>query len=84
MNARELNATQLLSEYDTIVRESTGGPNGEIDWTKLRGGLAETAEWTDFAAAHLVDLVSNYGSFMLRNALALAVAAGIEDGEMGF
>lgn len=84
MSARELNATPLHSEYETLVKESTAPSQGEIDWTMLQSELVRTAEWTDAGATHLVDLARDYGSFMLRNALALAVAAGIDDGEMGF
>ena len=83
MNTRELDARPLFSEYETLVAESITAPDGEIDWAKLRCELVRTAEWTDVAAAHLVDLARSYGSFMLRNALALAVAAEVEDGALG-
>ena len=36
------------------------------------------------ALSHLLGLASAYGSFMLRNALAISLALGIEDGELGF
>ena len=84
MNARGLNASPIFGEYETLVMESTTVQSGEVDWTKLHRELVRSAEWTDVAATHLVSLVRDYGSFMLRNALALAVAAEIEDGEMDF
>lgn len=84
MNTRDLDAAPLVWEYQTLVEESTTAPRGEIDWARLQVELVRTAEWTDAAASHLIDLARNYGSFMLRNALALAVAAEIEDGELGF
>ena len=84
MLTSDLNAEPLVGEYETLVFESTRPGSDDIDWTKLRRSLSDTAEWTDGGAAHLVDLVRNYGAFMLRNALALAVAAGVEDGELGF
>jgi len=31
-----------------------------------------------------MQLAENYGSFMLRNALAISLALEIEDGEFGF
>jgi hypothetical protein len=46
--------------------------------------LQEKGDWTQQASAHLVALAKNYGAFMLRNALAVAIALEIEDGELGF
>lgn len=83
MNMRKLNAAPLVSEYVTLVKESAAESQGKIDWTMLQSELVRTAGWTDAAATHLVDLARKYGSFVLRNALALAVAADIDDGEMG-
>ena len=74
----------LRAEYETLVMESTTLQSGEVDWTNLHKELVRTAEWTDVAATHLVSLVRDYGSFMLRNAWALALAAKTEDGEMDF
>jgi len=41
-------------------------------------------DWTSSGASELLALVENYGAFMLRNALALAVVLGKEDGSKGF
>jgi hypothetical protein len=79
-----LDATPLAPEYETLVWESMNPRSKRIDWTRLHRGLTETAEWTEDAATHLVHLARSYGAFVLRNALAIAVAADIEDGEMGF
>lgn len=84
MPLESLDATALLPEYETLVHESTRPGSDEIDWPTLEQRLSDTAEWTESAAAQLVDLAKKYGAFMLRNALAIAVAAGIEDGELGF
>jgi hypothetical protein len=84
MEKDKLNAEPLWEEYRTIVKESLGRGDSATDWLKLHRKLCRTGEWTDPAASHLVALARNYGSFMLRNALALAVAAGIEDGELRF
>jgi hypothetical protein len=73
---------QLLDEYQTLVHESRS-MDGELDWEKLQGALSATGEWTTIGAKYLVDLVADYGAFVLRNAFALAVAAGIEDGDLG-
>ncbi len=46
--------------------------------------LVEAADWTEGGAEHVHMLATKYGSFMLRSALALAIALGIEDGSAGF
>ena len=46
--------------------------------------LVNDHEWTQQAAEHLLRLAEQYGSFMLRNAFALSLALGIEDGELDF
>lgn len=79
-----LNASPLATEYETVVAESRRPGGGAINWRTLEQKLSTTAEWTDEAAIHLVHLARSYGAFMLRNALALAVTAGAEDGELGF
>jgi hypothetical protein len=50
----------------------------------FQGVLARDAEWTPEAAERLLLLATAYGSFMLRHALAIALALDIEDGELGF
>ncbi len=45
--------------------------------------LVEQGEWTPQAASCLLELANDYGSFMLRNALAISLALGIEDGALG-
>ena len=81
-DATDTDVKQLLDEYQTLVSESRR-PDGDIDWEQLQGALSATAEWTAIGAQHLVDLVTDYGAFVLRNAFALARAAGIEDGDLG-
>ncbi len=83
MTTANLDATPLVDEYRAIVEESTKKATREIDWNELRRALVQTADWTDDGAAHFALLVRTYGAFVLRNALALAVAAEIEDGELG-
>lgn len=55
----------------------------EIDWDKVVDLLCKDGDWTTQGAEILVQLVRDYGSFILRNALALAIAAKIEDGRLG-
>ena len=72
----------LQSEYQTYVAEVTD-KNNEIDWDKLIDLLCANGDWTTQGAETLVAIVRNYGSFILRNALALAVVTNIEDGKLG-
>lgn len=72
----------LLSEYEGIVREAN--QSGEVGWSLLEARLIDTGNWSDGAAAELVSMVREYGSFMLRNAAALSLALGIDDGDCGF
>ncbi len=82
MISKNFDLACLLDEYRTLVHESRG-TDGEIEWDSLRGALVVTGEWTADGAQRLIDLVSDYGSFFLRNAAALAMATGVEDGELG-
>jgi len=76
----------LVDEYRTLLRDipEEGKEASTYDADRIRTLLVRDGDWTDSAAEHLVALVNNYGSFMLRNALALSLVLGIEDGELGF
>jgi len=82
MTSKNLDLELLLDEYRTLVQESQG-TDGEIEWERLQGALIVTGEWTAVGAQYLVNLVRDHGGFVLRNAAALAVAAGVEDSELG-
>ena len=69
----------LVYEYDVLFANAK---DDKID--TLRDLLVSNAEWSDQAASHLLQLVKDNGAFILRNALALSLALGIEDGELGF
>lgn len=73
----------LQGEYKFYVDRATD-KNHEIDSNKLINVLHSSGDWTITGAEALVELARQYGSFMLKNALALAMAADIEDGELGF
>ena len=49
-----------------------------------RAQLMADHDWTEDGAEAVLQLVNDYGSFMLRNALALAVVTEKEDGNLGF
>lgn len=69
----------LTSEY----RSLTCGLGEAADDTRLRAVLVREAAWTEEGAATVVHLAKRYGSFVLANALALAEALEIEDGDAG-
>ncbi len=69
----------LIDEYCELELEGQ-----EIDWEVLRDRLADEFDWTEEGAATVVSLTRDYGSFMLRNAAALALACNHEDGEFGY
>lgn len=80
------NVEILVCEYRALLGERLKDTSElcSLDADMIRSMLVSKGDWTDSAAEHLVALVNNYGSFMLRNALALSLALGNEDGELGF
>jgi hypothetical protein len=84
MHEREL-LDSLIAEYEGIlqnIEQEGNGRKAEIE--SLAKALEESGDWTQQGAAQIIELVTCYGAFMLRNALALAVALGREDGDLGF
>lgn len=72
------NLSALVQEYKSIVESLP-----DLDRESIVKRLVAEADWTDRGAAELVYLTERYGFFVLRNALALSIALGIEDGEAG-
>jgi hypothetical protein len=73
----------MFEEYGIAV-EGSRRRNGDVDRARLVRSLVAQHDWTESAAEHLLALATGCGTFMLRNALALAQALEIEDGESGF
>lgn len=69
----------FVDEYDGLFESVK---DNKID--TLRDLLISKVEWSDQAASHLLQMVKDNGAFILRNALAISLALGIEDGELGF
>ncbi len=69
----------LISEYEILVSDIGENPTRE----QIAASLARTGDWTDHGARVLTDLAQEWGTSMLRNALALASAMNIEDGRAG-
>lgn len=72
-----------ISEYDSTVN-AAGQSELQHDPQRLARSLSRHHDWTDSGAESIVHLANQYGAFMLRNALALAVALDKEDGELKF
>lgn len=69
----------IVAEYETVV----GSISGHSSPGELIAALVSQCDWTQDGAEILVALARRYGTFVLRNALALAAALDIEDGEAG-
>ncbi len=69
----------LEEEYSRVTSE-LGSSYGNFDLTQT---LVERCDWTPEGANTVVTLAKEYGTFILRNALALALALKIEDGTSG-
>jgi hypothetical protein len=69
----------FVAEYRALVGHLGPDPDDE-DICAL---LMTDSEWSVLGSATLVMLARQYGTFVLANALALAEAMEIEDGEAG-
>ena len=69
----------LISEYQSTVEHFSKHDN-----ENLAQALAQDHDWSDEGARAIIDLANNYGSFMLKNALALSIVLGKEDGDLGY
>ncbi len=76
----------LICEYEELVLQTAQSEStaGEVNFKLLVDALCKSADWTERGADIIVRLATAHGAFMLRNALALAVALGTEDGTLGF
>jgi hypothetical protein len=73
------NMNSLVGEYSAVLATSS-----IVSKESIQGLLVRDCAWSPQAATHLVQLATGYGSFMLRNALAISLALGVEDGDLGF
>lgn len=75
----------LISEYETVLGRSVlKDAAGGDDELGILTELSLSADWSISGASELLRLANKYGAFMLRNALAIAVVLGKEDGSKGF
>jgi len=73
------NVSGLVSEYRCVF-DGIPFENDE----RLQRAITKNCDWTQEASTQLIELARNYGVFMLRNALAIAIVLNKEDGEYGF
>ena len=71
---------RLIDEYRAFVTSNT---DSIFDQSRFISDLS-SSEWTISGAYELLRLAHVYGAFMLRNALAISVVLGKEDGVAGF
>lgn len=83
MNERQL-LESTVSEYEALLRslELKGGDEPNVE--RLIKRLMRSHDWTGQGAEEIVKLANMYGAFMLRNALALAIALNKEDGDLRY
>jgi hypothetical protein len=82
MEAALLEST--VYEYRGLLELVRGKAANRLDGDALIQDLSNAHDWTDAGARAIVSLANDYGTFMLRNALALAIALDKEDGDLGF
>ena len=83
MMSESRNLEFVISEYRNLATIAATKISGDLSEEKLVGELTSSHDWTVQGAQQLVALAQQYGSFILRDALALAIALDIEDGELG-
>ena len=72
-----------VREYRGLLASTEVEVTEKVDVNHLVKHLSRADDWTQEGARVIVTLANDYGAFMLRNALALALALGKEDGELG-
>lgn len=73
-----------VHEYRGLLASSEVDGTEIVDMNRLVQHLSRAHDWTEEGARVIVTLANEYGAFTLRNALALALALGKEDGDLGF
>ena len=72
-----------VHEYRGLLASSEVNGAEIVDMNRLVPHLSRAHDWTEEGARVIVTLANEYGAFVLRNALALALALGKEDGDLG-
>lgn len=77
----------LIGEYNNLLQQCAEKPKAALAEENLRlvaDVLCRCGDWSEGGAEEITRLAKDYGAFMLRNALAIAVVLEREDGELGF
>ena len=74
----------LVDDYNLVLSALPSENGRKMPVEVLSAALQDSGDWTESGASEVVRLANEYGVFMLRNALALAIAMGKEDGDRGF
>jgi hypothetical protein len=69
----------LVAEYEGIIAALGESPTDD----QIVAALVREGGWTDKGAHDVLRLARSFGASILRNALALANAMRIEDGDSG-
>jgi len=80
-NVKQVEKT--VEEYQDLFFSRMGEGEKEIDWAIVQKILEDEAAWTIIGAQQIIKLIRDYGAFILRNAYALSIVLGCEDGEQG-
>ncbi len=75
---------QAIHEYRGLLATSKIDGTKLVDMNRLVQHLSRAHDWTEEGAQVIVTMANEYGAFMLRNALALALALGMDDGDRSF
>ncbi len=73
-----------VSEYRNLSETDSLKLNDKLGNDSLALALSKDHDWTQQGALTIISLANEYGAFMLRNALALALVLGKEDGNQAF
>jgi len=73
-----------IAEYDGLIQAIGSQEVTQLGDDQIATRLSVSCDWTERGADAIVGLARDYGAFMLRNALALAIALGEEDGRLGY
>jgi len=79
MESNPMYTSALRLEYHEIVKRVGTG----ADDRRLISAMIQKSAWTERGASVVLQLAKEHGTSILRNALALAEAMGVEDGEAG-
>jgi len=71
----------LVFEYTSLIQKPNTRMTNVSAENIITQALVKESDWSEEGAETLLMLVNDYGAFMLRNALALAVALNKEDGD---